>query len=432
MLSEDEKSRFGEKRSLLPAEITQIPASGSRVMDVAANMTKARGQRGIKETSVKKYEVELREKFNQVIGSTPEWADLNYKPKEDSDDNDEMMRSTGNYLSGKSSFALPKMSLEFKQMNDLNSSHTEGAFIQAIEFNPHLQVGLVAGSSRHLGAASLFQVDGKANHRIQSVRFPSYPISCARFIRDGKKFVVGSNMYNHIFVYDMETSKETKIFVNKKFEKGVKKNLYVCPDGELLIFLGSRGKIYIYDAATFSLIDTMEAPHPLTSATFNADGSRMYSHGLTGEVCVWDMHARECVHKFYDEGCIAGEAIAMSPNNQYLACGSRSGIVNVYDSASISTNSPTPVKVLSNLTTSVTALTFNASSEVLAMASNHLPNALKLVHFPSMTIFENFPKQGNVAKRSEVLQFSPQSGYFAVGNYTGTAALYRLKHFSSY
>jgi len=40
-----------------------------------------------------------------------------------------------------------------------------------------------------------------------------------------------------------------------------------------------------------------------------------------GEVYVWDLANQSCIHKFTDEGCISGSTIAISPNNEYIACG---------------------------------------------------------------------------------------------------------------
>ena len=40
-----------------------------------------------------------------------------------------------------------------------------------------------------------------------------------------------------------------------------------------------------------------------------------------GEVYVWDMNTRDCIHKFIDDGCIKGTSIAVSPNGQHLATG---------------------------------------------------------------------------------------------------------------
>lgn len=40
-----------------------------------------------------------------------------------------------------------------------------------------------------------------------------------------------------------------------------------------------------------------------------------------GEVYVWDMNTRRCVHKFRDEGCLKSTSLAVSKDGQYLACG---------------------------------------------------------------------------------------------------------------
>ncbi len=64
-----------------------------------------------------------------------------------------------------------------------------------------------------------------------------------------------------------------------------------------------------------------------------------------GEVYVWDMNAKVCVHKFVDDGCIKGTSIAISPTQQYLACGSSSGVVNLYNTSQLENNSlPKPDK----------------------------------------------------------------------------------------
>ena len=57
------------------------------------------------------------------------------------------------------------------------------------------------------------------------------------------------------------------------------------------------------------------------------------------------MNGRVCVHKFLDDGCIAGTSVAISPTQQYLACGSSSGIVNLYNTNQLENNSlPKPDK----------------------------------------------------------------------------------------
>jgi len=405
-----------------------------REKDVVATLTKARGTRGSREDSNQKYQKVVQSKFSQVIGGTPEWANLDNKETHSDDEDDEMMKTTGNYLSDEKSSVLPKTTINFKNLPAMNkTSRSEGAVLKAVEFNPIFQVGLVAGStSNGLGAATLFQIDGNENQKIQSFKFPKFPIKCAKFLQDGRHFAVGSNLYGHFFVYDMEAGKQTKIDWNKTQERRSMKNFIISPDGSIMVFIGNSGRMYLFDCKTLSHVETLQAPGEVTAAIFNSQGTRMYTHGDTGEVHIWDMTNRVCVHKFIDDGCIQGTSIDISPNSQYLACGSNSGIVNIYDTADLTKNVPTPVKILDKLVTPISGLKFNATSEILAMASDYKDEAIKLVHFPSMTIFGNFPREHKMIRRVQVMNFSPNSGYFAFGNNGGLAPIYRLKHYKSY
>ncbi|CAG2062005.1 unnamed protein product, partial [Timema podura] len=177
-------------------------------------------------------------------------------------------------------------------------------------------------------------------------------------------------------------------------------NFEMSPDGRVMVVCGRYGNIHVLTARTREHIGTLKMNGEVTSVTFNADGSRMYSHGDSGEVYIWDMQARACVHRFLDDGCIVGSSLAFSPNSQFLACGSRSGVVNVYDARSLATsNAPIPLKILLNLTTPV--------------------------HFPSMTVFNNFPSAQTNLFRPQCLDFSINSGYFTLGNGKGAALLFR-------
>jgi U3 small nucleolar RNA-associated protein 18 len=74
--------------------------------------------------------------------------------------------------------------------------------------------------------------------------------------------------------------------------------------------------------------------------------------------------------------------MAVAPGDRFIACGARSGVVNIYETSGLlssTNNAPKPAKILLNLTTPATAIKFNASSEVLAMASDEKDNALRLV-----------------------------------------------------
>ncbi|XP_056262313.1 U3 small nucleolar RNA-associated protein 18 homolog [Pseudoliparis swirei] len=78
-------------------------------------------------------------------------------------------------------------------------------------------------------------------------------------------------------------------------------------------------------------------------------------------------------------------------------------------------------------------MTFNPSSEILAIASRDEDEAVRLVHMSSLSVFSNFP----VSKRKSIyrtscLDFSPHSGFFSLANNKGHAPLYRLLHYKDF
>jgi hypothetical protein len=90
------------------------------------------------------------------------------------------------------------------------------------------------------------------------------------------------------------------------------------------------------------------------------------------------MDNRVCISKFPDEGTIVGSALAVTP--RFLATGSSSGVVNIYDREKISQSPvPKPLKSLMNLTTRVTSLEANHSGELLAFGSYEKRDVIKLV-----------------------------------------------------
>ena len=109
-----------------------------------------------------------------------------------------------------------------------------------------------------------------------------------------------------------------------------------------------------------------------------------------------------------------------------MACGSNSGVVNIYKRTDFwNQRTPTPEKIVYNLTTSVSSIKFNPTSEILAMASEVKENAVKLLHMPSMTVFSNFPSFNYNFKRPNCIDFSLNGGFFSIGNNRGAANLYK-------
>lgn len=392
-------------------------------------------EKGVSDTIYKKV---LEQRFASIHGQiTPKWAQLvkkdDKKTKYGSGDEveDRDLTKTAVDLLMKDSVSLPQEILNFLRMSDVNKeTRSEGVLIKSVEFHKKQNVALVAGNS---GVLSLFEIGGSSNAKIQSITFKQFPIHMAHFSPSGEEVIASSNATGNIQAYNLLNGRSVIIPHNKQMDKGSYKNFVLSPDGKLIAYQGQFGYIHLMSARSKEWITSLKMNGEVNALTFNPDGTRLYSHGEHGEVYVWDMNARTCVHKFVDDGCITGTALAMSPTQQYLACGSSSGVVNLYNTSNLENNSlPKPDKVILNLVTRISGINFHPSSELVSIFSDAKENAVRLAHFPSMTVFKNFPVQKKESYRVTTMDFSPSGGYMAAGFNNGSAHLYRLNHYDQY
>ncbi|KAJ8345404.1 hypothetical protein SKAU_G00295970 [Synaphobranchus kaupii] len=162
-----------------------------------------------------------------------------------------------------------------------------------------------------------------------------------------------------------------------------------------LLLSGTSGYLHLVTMKSKELVRSFKINGAVMGAAFSQDGSKIYISSDEGEVFIWDLKTTKCINHFTDDGSLRGTSIAVSRNGQYIACGSSSGVVNVYQhDACLQQSNPKPLKALMNLVTSATSLRFNSSTDILAIASNATDEAVRLVHIPSFTVFSNYPGQG--------------------------------------
>ncbi|KRY35436.1 U3 small nucleolar RNA-associated protein 18 -like protein [Trichinella spiralis] len=411
------------------------------LLDQPARLVNKMHIRGETEFGGEAYSERLKRTFEKVTHTKtcPAWAS-NVKRKRRSSDNEEssedeadvFVRSTGKCL-GKTEVLLSKK-LSCKRLRDLifeEGKQKRNSFVHSVEFHRESQVLLV---SKRGSEINLYQIDGKENNSLHRATFEQYTVDKAHFSADGGWIIVGSALYDHFYYFDMHAGKIVKV----RPINGVTKSKENCeflpsPDGKVIALFGRWGQIYVVSARTFELMWTLKLNDSVRSAAFSSDGSHLYTYSKDGNVYIWDMAMQNYFQKFPDSGCVSGLSIAISQNSNYLACGSSVGVVNLYSAESaLQTAQPKLLKGISNLTTAADLLRFNGSSEILAMGSSKKPNALKLLHVQSKTVFENFPmstcKLGNV----KCVDFSPNGGYMCVGNNSGRAMLFRMLHYESY
>ena len=211
----------------------------------------------------------------------------------------------------------------------------------------------------------------------------------------------------------------------------------MTPDGRSIAFLGPHGYVYVVDLSSKEIVSTVKMNSRVRDVAFLNRGSTnddvMLTHGDDGFVYVWDYRrTASCLHKFVDDGCISGTSVTASPDSRYIACGSTSGILNIYDAdEALRQSTPKPRKTLQNLVTTIRDVEFNRTNELMAFATGEMMNGVRICHVPTMNVFSNFPAVGAIAKPRSIA-FSPFSGYFAVADSKDIVNLFRLNHYENF
>eukprot|EP00466_Bigelowiella_natans_P007181 jgi/Bigna1/76545/fgenesh1_pg.42_\ len=209
--------------------------------------------------------------------------------------------------------------------------------------------GLLASSSRRRNLAALPEKEIRVlRMKDLNIDAPSEAVvssqwrSCAdsRFTGDGAQ-VVCTSRRQHFFVVDVADGRVQRVpgikgRRDKSFEKlamesgpGAKYMGVVGAHGNLLV-LSQQSKQYLFGRDT--TIIRLKVNAPISSVVFGEAKNCVYMLCETGEVYTFDLRTRRCLSRHFDEGAVKGTSMACSKDGSTYACGSSSGVVNIYDS----------------------------------------------------------------------------------------------------
>lgn len=364
----------------------------------------------------------LKQKYENLVG-TPGWAKLKV-----TENNDKILRTVGHLHNKTDKHFLRKEALDFKRLTKINkSTNNEGTIISCIEFHPTASVAIVAGTS---GSVSLFSI-GRETNKLHNFRVKGWNyVSSANILPDGSEAYLSSTKYHEFCVYNLRRG-EPKL-VNLPSRITNPSDFKISGDGQFIATCEGYDEVFLLRTGSYELLRCLKHNSNVTTMTFSHNSKELYSYGSTGEVTVWDLSTFRPIKKFNDNGCVNASCIETSVCGKLLATGSQEGIVNIYQTSELTTSDPLPLKTVTNLRTAITHLKFNKTTEMLSVASKMYPNALKIVHIPSYNVFKNVPEHDFDLNSVYTVNFSPNSGYMALGNDKGSAYLYRLKHYKNY
>ncbi|TDG50836.1 hypothetical protein AWZ03_002825 [Drosophila navojoa] len=378
----------------------------------------------------KSYKEYLTARFQRVI-SQPKWASLEQRQKNsdnsDSEEDEPLLKTVGFIKRRGKSKELPAKTLQFKRMRDLNRATYSEGVIRSIQFHPTSTAALVSGEN---GMANLYSVDGQKNEKLHSIHFKRFPLTCARMAPCGTKAFF-SSLKPFYYAYDLLEGKESKLTLPAVLNH--LSHFELSPCGKYIAAVGKFGAIHLLTTNTNELIHSFKQEGLVRGMCFTADSQRLICSSSGCNVNVLSLRKNCIEHSFIDDGCVSGRSLQLSPSQRLLATGSNEGVVNVYDYENIyKSTTPQPEKCFMNLRTAVTDLQFNHTSQLLAMCSAQVQNAVKLAHFPSATLYGNFPAQRELLGCIKTMAFSPNSGYLALASRGKKAPLFRLKSFKNY
>ncbi|CCE64774.1 hypothetical protein TPHA_0I02730 [Tetrapisispora phaffii CBS 4417] len=391
-----------------------------------------------------------------------------------------ILESSYQYKDISNSILLPKGKLDIIRLKDANAAHPSKSAVQSLSFHPNKPLLLTGGFDRTL---RIYHIDGKNNHLVSSLYLKDTPVqTCTFYVApnsgNSKKvtqqniFTGGRRRYMHSWdlstqlvhnqTANTSTSRIEKISrlyghqdTQRSFEKFKLGHFYNFTSNEthgIILLQGNNGWINIIHATTGVWLTACKIEGVLTDFCIDYKplaGSKfqtiLIAANTSGEIWEFNLSKNnEVQRRWKDAGGMGITIIQVGggtntanffpvssgkiKTNTWLAIGSESGYVNIYDRRNKFENIQ-PVASLDQLTTTISSLVFSSDGQILCMASRAVKDALRLVHLPSCTVFSNWPTSGTPFGRVTSVAFSSRSEMLAVGNEQGKVRLWRLNHY---
>ncbi|KAH8157175.1 hypothetical protein CIB48_g11071 [Xylaria polymorpha] len=340
--------------------------------------------------------------------------------------------------------------IDIQRSRDIPDAHKD---ITSLAFHPKYPVLLSSSTSSllflHHIAPSAYPTP---NPLLTSTKVKLVPVRRAQFSPDGKKiFIAGRRRYIHSWDIESGAIQKTNKIHGHQIEQKTWERFRLSPCGRYVGLIASTrkggGVINILNVHTMQWIAAarLDSRGGINDFCWWRTGNGLTILGKGGQVGEYSMASRRFLAVWNDEGSNGGTAIALGGSNgpellgedRWLALGSNSGVVNIYDRHTLILPSgedelklkarPEPTRALMHLTTPVTVLTFSPDGQLLAVASRHKKNSLKLVHLPSCTVYRNWPTEQTPLGRIQAIAFGTKSDMLAVGNDVGKIRIWDIR-----
>ncbi|KAL1310833.1 hypothetical protein AAFC00_001069 [Neodothiora populina] len=296
------------------------------------------------------------------------------------------------------------------------------------------------------------------NPLLTSLHIRRTPLTTTAFHPSDSRIFLGARR-RYFHVWNLDTGKIEKIarIYGQQHEQRSMEHFKLSPDGRYMALQGSArkggGVINILDAYTLQWNSQVriESRGGVADFAWWRDSRGMSVAGKNGEVTEWSIGEQRAVARWQDEGAVGTTTIALGGDNgqtgsaigkdRWVAVGSSSGVVNIYDrrawlvspkTTSSTDNDPVPphpkpTRTLDQLTTPTSHLAFAPDGQLLVVASRWKKDALRLVHLPTCTVYKNWPTSNTPLGKITGVAFAPGSDALAVANEAGKIRLWEIR-----
>ncbi|KAH8725556.1 U3 small nucleolar RNA-associated protein-like protein [Phaeosphaeriaceae sp. PMI808] len=314
--------------------------------------------------------------------------------------------------------------IDIQRLKDVSKAGPSA--IISLSFHPAYPLLLSSGPSSTLHLHHVNPNPPNPHPLLTSLHIKRTPLTTTAFhplASDSRIFLSARRRYFHVWnIVTGKVEKVSRIYGNQH-EQRTMEYFALSPNGKYMALRGSSrkggGVINLLDAGTLQWVTQarIESRGGVADFAWWENGKGLTIAGKNGEVTEWSVD-QGVIGRWNDEGAVGTTVIALGGKSgrgtrfggdRWVAIGSSSGVVNIYDRRAWSENmsynddmlnanngipkTPTPVRALQNLTTPTSHLTFSPDGQVLAMASRWKHNAMRLVHLPSATVFKNWPTE---------------------------------------
>ncbi|EFW22062.1 hypothetical protein D8B26_002154 [Coccidioides posadasii str. Silveira] len=360
--------------------------------------------------------------------------------------------------------------LEIQRLKDVPGN--QPSTIDSLTFHPHYPLLLSSGPASTLFLHHVSPQSSSPNPLITSLHVRRIPLRTSAFLPPSGNRIFFSGRRRYFHVWDLDTGKVEKVngTADRREEQKSMEQFKLSPCGRWMGLIGSTrkggGVITILDASTMQWVAQVRIDSRGGVADFAwwSDGEGLCVVGKNGEVSEWDGRENRIVARWVDEGAVGTTVISLGGKSgkpqlggdRWVAIGSSSGIVNIYDrrpwaaGAAKAVNiaraparsktaagepddiqsgvpkTPNPTRTLDQLTTPMSHLVFSNDGQLLVMASRWKKDALRLVHLPSCTVYKNWPTSSTPLGRISAVAISPTSDMLAVANEQGKIRLWEI------